>query len=271
MNKKFDIDTVIANKFPGKHIPSFIVNYLKRIIHQDDMNGILNRVGDKQGLEFLDGVLAEFNVSCSFVGEENLPGADSEPLLFVSNHPLGGMDGMVIMQMLCKRYNSNLRVFVNDFLMYVDGLKELFLPINKVGMQSRELSRIMAQEYSSTHHLLTFPAGACSRKIDGKIQDIEWRKNFIEKSVQYNRTIVPLYFEGRNSSFFYNLALWRKRLGIKMNIEMLYLVDEMFRQRGNHFVIHVGRPILPSTFTSQKTSRQWGMQVRQWVYDLANK
>lgn len=269
MNRKFDVDAVIAAKFPGRYVPGFVRNYFKRVIHQDDMNALLDAVGDKQGLEFLDAVLDSFGVSCSFVGEENLPPKGCEPLLFVSNHPLGGMDGMVIMQMLCRRYDSNLRVFVNDFLMYVDGLKELFLPINKVGMQSRELSRIMAEEYSSQHHLLTFPAGACSRKIDGKIQDTEWRKSFVEKSVAYNRTMVPLYFEGRNSDFFYNLALWRKRLNIKLNIEMLYLVDEMYRQRGNHFTIHVGKPIPPETFTNELTPRQWGMQVRKWVYELA--
>ncbi|MBQ9440742.1 MAG: 1-acyl-sn-glycerol-3-phosphate acyltransferase [Paludibacteraceae bacterium] len=271
MNKYFDIDAVISQKFPGRWVPQFLVNYLKRIVHQDDMNAILDRVGDKHGVEFLDGVLSEFGVSAEFVGIENLPPSDSEPLLFVSNHPLGGMDGMVIMQMLCHRYDSNLRVFVNDFLMFVDGLKELFLPINKVGMQSRELSRIMHDEYSSQHHLLTFPAGACSRKINGIIQDVEWRKNFIQNAVKYNRKIVPLYFEGRNSDFFYNLALWRKRLRIKVNIEMMYLVDEMFRQRGNHFLIHVGPPISPSTFTSELTSREWGMQVRSWVYSLGER
>ena len=266
MNKHFDIYSVIAQKFPGRRVPSFIVNYVKRIVHQDDMNAILDRVGDKQGVDFLDAVLGEFHVTAEFVGSENLPPVDAQPLLFVSNHPLGGMDGMIIMQMLCHRYDSNLRVFVNDFLMYVDGLKQLFLPVNKVGMQSRELSTIMHDEYSSRHHLLTFPAGACSRKINGVIQDIEWRKNFIQKAVQYNRTIVPLYFEGRNSNFFYNLALWRKRLGIKVNIEMLYLVDEMFKQQGNHFLIHVGKPIPPATFTPDKTPSEWGMTVRRWVY-----
>ena len=119
---------------------------------------------------------------------------------------------------LAKEYDGKVRFFSNDLLMFLKPMKEMFVPVNKFGTQAKGHAELMQQLYESENHLVTFPAGMCSRKVRGKIVDLEWKKNFITKAVQYKRDVVPVYFEGRNSNFFYALANVRKFLKIKFNI-----------------------------------------------------
>ena len=197
-------------------------------------------------------------------GTENMP-QTAEPLLFVANHPLGGLDGMLIALMLHNLRDRQLKVVVTDFLMYMQPLRDLFVPVNKTGDQSLEYARRQLQMWESDADVLTFPAGACARKINGKVTELPWKKSFVLKARQYHRDIVPIRFEGRNSDFFYNLALWRKRLAIKTNIERLYLVDEMFRARGKQFKICIGKPITWQSLDNSRTPEQWAMLIRDGI------
>jgi len=190
--------------------------------------------------------------------------------IFASNHPLGGLDGMATGMLIGKEYDGKVRFFSNDLLTNLEPLKEMFIPVNKLGSQSRQHAKMMDDLYNSENHLVTYPAGMCSRKINGKIVDPEWKKNFIAKAVQYQRDVVPIYFEGRNSNFFYNLARIRKFLGIKFNIEMMYLADEMFKQRGSKFTLTIGKPIPWQTFDKSKTQSEWAAWVKELVYKLKN-
>lgn len=262
-----DVEKVFADKNPQllKMIPFFIIRYLKRITHQDQINGIIANNSDKKGFEFSKAVLEDFGVNYNTIGLENIP--NSGRLLFASNHPLGGMDGIALITALGNRF-SNIKFPVNDILMNIKGLDNIFIPINKHGGHSKEAARTMEDAYESDAQILMFPAGMVSRKKKGIIADLEWKKNFIKKAIQHQRDIIPVHITGRNSDFFYNLANWRKRLGIKANIEMLYLADEMYKQKGQNITIQFGKPISWESIKNEGTFSEWAQKIKGMVYDL---
>ncbi len=246
-------------------LPGFVFRYLERIVHQKDINDFLGRHGDKFGLDFVRAAIEEFNVKVSVAGKENLPSEGR--FIFASNHPLGGFDGMILLDLISRDY-SEVRSLTNDILMNVTNLTDVFLPINKHGKLAVDVAEILDKAFRSDIQILTFPAGLVSRYIGGRVMDLEWKKNFITKSVQYQRDVIPVYFDGRNSNWFYNLYRFRKFFGIKANLEMFYLVDETFRHRNKSFRITFGKPIPWQTFDRSKTPMEWASWVKQQVYSL---
>ena len=273
---QFDIRTVLKQKAPKAHVPGFLIRYLERIAHIKQMNAFLRKYPDVKNYDFIRLVLdEELGCSASIDGIENIP-TDGKPLIFASNHPLGGLDGMIIAQMIHESRSSRgdsrpLKVIVNDLLMFMEPLAGLWAPVNKVGRLTKEQAQQQHALWESETDVLTFPAGICSRlqRIDGKwqIQDFEWQKNFIQRVREYQRDIVPIYFEGRNSKFFYTLAYIRKLLHIKLNIEMLYLVDEMYGAHGKHFKVHVLPPISYTSMDTPKSPKEWAAYIKQIVYN----
>ncbi|MDL2212513.1 1-acyl-sn-glycerol-3-phosphate acyltransferase [Bacteroides sp. OttesenSCG-928-D19] len=263
-----DIDKILRGKAPKhyKYIPGFLVSYLKKIIHQDEINVFLEESKGRVGVDFLEACMEFLDTKVDVKGLENLP---REGLCtFVSNHPLGGQDGVSLGYVLGKHYNGKVKYLVNDLLMNVKGLAPLFIPINKTGKQSKDFPRMVEAGFQSDNHMIMFPAGLCSRRRNGVIKDLQWSKTFVVKSVQTHRDVVPVHFEGRNSDFFYNLANTCKRLGIKFNIAMIYLVDEMFKNRHKTFTVTFGKPIPWQTFDKSKTPAQWAEYVKEEVYKL---
>lgn len=263
-----NIRKVLEQKAPSasKKIPGFLINYLVRTIHQDELNDIILRYQDKFGVDFMQSLIGYFDLKLDIHGEENLK-SDGR-FIFASNHPLGGMDGICLSAYIGRRYEGKIRYLVNDLLLYLQNLQSIFVPINKHGAQGRDNALRIEEAYASDNQIITFPAGLCSRKINGKIVDLDWKKSFIQKAVQYKRDIVPVYFDGQNSARFYRVANIRKRLGIKMNYEMIYLPDEMFRAKHKTFHIYFGKPIPWQTFTSGQKSVEWAEWVKQIVYHL---
>jgi putative hemolysin len=265
-----DVRAVLRRKAPAlaKRIPAFVVNGLCRLIHEDELNGIVERYRHLDGVAFMQALVEEFDVRLEPSGEEHLP-SDGHACIFASNHPLGGLDGICLAAYLGSRYDSNIYYLVNDLLLFVPNLQSIFVPVNKHGAQSREAAQRTDAAYRSGRHILTFPAGLCSRKQKGLIRDPEWKKSFIQKAVEYRRDIVPIHFEGRNSDFFYRLANIRKRSGIRMNIEMLYLPNEMFKNKHQSFRIRIGEPIPWQTFDRTKRWSEWAEWVKEKVYWLS--
>jgi len=267
---QLDVDKILADKNPKIHraLPRFVIRYLKRIVHQDDINEILRNFSDLRGAAFNDAALGFMGIKYRAHGVENLPKGGRN--IFVSNHPLGGLDGMVFMSELSKHFPA-IKFPVNDILLYIENYGDIFLPVNKVGSFGREAAQLMEEAYASDYQLLNFPAGICSRKIKGVITDLPWQKSFIVKAVQHQRDIVPCYFAGRNSSFFYNLANFRTAIRFKMNLEMLYLADEMFRQKGKDIDVYFGEPIPWQTFDRSKKPQEWAEMVREKTYNLPER
>lgn len=263
-----DIDKVLEAKSPKlkRLLPRFIVNYLKRIIHQDDINQFILKTTHIKGLSYADAIIEKFGAEVDIYGLENIP--SNSRLIFASNHPLGGLDGMAFLHAVGQRY-TDLKFPVNDILLYIRNFKDIFLPVNKVGTTSRHAAELMEEAFASDNQILMFPAGLCSRKKNGKIADLRWKKSFVSKAVQTQRDIIPVHITGQNSNFFYNLSNIRTRLGIKFNIEMIYLVDEMYRQQGQHIDVYFGKPIAWQTLKGQNPN-EVAQQIREISYDLIN-
>lgn len=266
---RINIESVLKDKAPKYYnkIPRFIINYLKRTVHQEDINGILERNKDLEGVEFMHALVdKEFNLTLNLEGEENIP--KEGRFVFTSNHPLGGLDGICLSSVLGEKFDGKIKYLVNDVLYYLEPLKPIFVPINKYGAQAKNSAQAINDAYTSDNQIITFPAGLCSRKINGNVVDLEWMKNFIVKSIEHKRDIIPIHFEGRNSNFFYNFANIRKFLGLKFNIELIYLPNEMYKNSNEEFKITFGKPISWQVFDKSKTTKQWAQYVKDIVYSM---
>ena len=269
--RTIDIDAILQSKMGNKarRVPRFIVNWLKHIAHQDEVNSFLWDAKDLQGTPWLQAGIDFLDNKIVVKGMENLPDdSDGKRYTFVSNHPLGGIDGIAIGSIIGKRYNDNFRYLVNDLLMNLPGLAPLCIPINKTGKQSRDFPAMVEAGFASDHHMVMFPAGLCSRKIKGEIHDLPWTKTFISKSVQTQRDVVPIHFSGQNSEKFYRIANICKALRLKFNFAMLFLADEMFKNRGKTFEVTIGKPIPWQTFDKSRKPKEWAQYVQDLVYKL---
>lgn len=269
--KTIDISDILRGKMgsKAKFVPSPLVKWLKHIVHQDEVNKYLWDSRHLTGVEWLEDCMRYLGMTLEIVGKENLPDKDDGKLYtFVSNHPLGGEDGVALGAVIGRHYDGRFRYLVNDLLMNLPGLAPLCIPINKTGSQSRSFPAMVEAGFRSDNHMLMFPAGLCSRRINGEIRDLPWKKTFITKSVETHRDVVPIHFGGRNSDFFYTLANVCKALGIKFNIAMLFLVDEMYKNVHKSFRIAIGKPIPWQTFDKSRTPAQWAQYVQDEVYKL---
>lgn len=269
MAQLIDIEAVVRNKFPKQYekIPGFVFSFVKWLICQKRMNEILTQLDGQEGVSFADGVTKILNVNYRMHGEDNMP--EQGRLIFTSNHPLGGFDGISYIKILGKRY-PKMKFIVNDMLMNIKPLKDVFLPVNTLGKQKRgDMNAIESAYHDDETQLMTFPAGFCSRYIDGKIQDIAWKKSVIRQAVDSQRDVVPMFFDGRNSITFYAVELLRRKLGMKFNIGLVLLPWQTVKTASNKtFDIYIGKPIPWQTFDDSKTTAQWAEWLREQTYSL---
>ena len=271
MEQTINIEKVLQEKMgaKAKYVPSFAVSWLKRIVHQDEVNKFLWESRDKTGVEWLEECVRYLDMTLQIEGAENLPSKDDGRLYtFVSNHPLGGEDGVALGAVIGRHYDGKFKYLVNDLLMNLPGLAPLCIPINKTGNQSRNFPAMVNAGFNSDYHMLMFPAGLCSRKTNGQIRDLPWKKTFISKSVQTQRDVVPIHFGGSNSEKFYRIANLCKTLGLKVNLAMLFLVDEMYKNVHKTFRVAIGKPIPWQTFDKSRTPAEWAQFVQDKVYEL---
>lgn len=269
--KTIDIDKILAGKM-GKRarlVPRFLVAWLKRLVHEDQVNQFLDDHSLLEGVEWLEACVKYLDMTLEIEGMENLPDKnDGRLYTFVSNHPLGGQDGVALGAIIGRHYDGNFRYLVNDLLLNLPGLKPLCIGINKTGRQSRNFPAMVEAGFKSDKHMLMFPAGLNSRKrADGSIHDLPWKKTFITKSVECHRDVVPIFFGGRNSERFYRIAKFSDKY-LPFNLAMLFLVDEMYRNVGKKFRVVIGKPIPWQTFDKSKTPMEWANFVEEKVYEL---
>ncbi len=263
-----DLDKVVKSKNKAlSNLPGFVMNYLKKIVHQTELNYIMKTYKDLEGLEFVSAVLQYFEIKTQCKGTENIP--KNGRFIFASNHPIGGVDGMIFMQEVGKFFGPT-KSMINDLLMNITNMQSLFVGVNKHGANSRQVLEEINNVFNSEQQILIFPAGLASRRQKSVIKDTEWKKTFITRAVKHKRDIIPVHISGRLSNFFYNLANLRKFLRIKANLEMLYLSDETFKQKKKSFVVTFGKPISYETFDNKYNHYQWAQLVKDHVYKLKN-
>ena len=265
---KIDVDQVLRARLPRhyRYIPRFVIRWLERTICQDQLNAILVKMAGKNSVDAATAALNEMHITLETSGLDNLPDGR---YMFVSNHPLGGLDGLALISLLGQRYDRNIKFLVNDLLMAVEPLRGVFLPVNKYGSQSRTYAAQIEEALKGDGQFITFPAGLCSRmQPDGAIADLPWQKAAVVHAVNHQRDIVPVYFNAQNSKFFYRFAKWRKKLGIKFNIELIFLPKEMIKQCGATLRVIIGEPI-PWTALDATRPKQEAARLRQTVIDMA--
>lgn len=265
---RIDIEEVLKSKGIQK-APKFLIRFLKRIAHQDELNDLLFKCRGLEGADFAKKALEILDVKYRIHNIENLPHSGGR-YIFASNHPLGGLDGLILISLIGQEM-GDVRFVVNDLLMFVKPLEPIFVPVSKFGKVNQGNADKINTAFESDAQMLYFPAGLCSRLIKGEIVDLEWKKTFVSKAVEYNRDIIPVHFSGKNSMFFYRLAKLRKFLGIKFNIEMMFLVDELYKQKGKTFDIYIRKPIPVSSITKEKNFKQWTEHIRNISYGSGNQ
>lgn len=262
-----ELDKIVASRPGGERIPKFIINWLKKFVHQDFLNSFF--VQGYEGAEFCRETLKYLDVKMEVEGLENLDLLpEGAHCTIASNHPLGGVDGVAVLGVVAEHFNGKIRLLVNDFLMAIKGLAPICVPVNKMGAQSRNLGMQVSEAYDSDNEIMIFPAGVCSRKIDGKVQDLEWKITFLKQSIRTGRYIIPVHFIAENSPRFYRVANWSKKLGIKFNLAMLFLPDELYKAQHKTFRMVIGKPIPPEFFDSSRSIYKWSQWLREETYKL---
>ena len=271
MKEKFiDIEKVIKDKNPKllKILPKFIVNYIKKIAHQNDVNDILHDFKDIHDYEFCAALIKRLNMKVTVSGQKNIPKEGG--IIFASNHPLGGMDAMALVTVI-EPYRKDVKFIVNDILLNLKNLTGLFVGVNKHGGNTKNSLKVIDDLFASDKAVFVFPAGMVSRRKKGIVADLEWKKTFITRAKKHEKTIIPVYVDGSLSNFFYRLSNLRTTLGVKANLEMLYLCDESFQQEDKTLNIIFGEPIPSSFFDSTKSDKEWSNWMEEKVHSMSNK
>ena len=266
-DKFIDIRKLIKSKNPTllKWLPGFIVRYFERILHQDEINQFIIDHKDVYDIEFCHAIMMYFNINIIIDGAEKIP--SNERIVIVMNHPLGGMDAMAFISGVA-HIRKDYKFIVNDLLLNLKNLQGLFVGVNKFGKNDGSTRNKIDNLFESDDTVCIFPAGKVSRRIKGQISDLEWKKTFVTLSRKYKRKIVPIYIDGELSNFFYRLFELRQRVGIKTNLEMMYLADEMFKQKDKTIRFTVRDNIDLETFYSDESDKEVSDRIRNILYDL---
>ena len=268
---KIDVDGIIRKRLPRhyRYIPRFLIRWVENIICQKRMNEMLVGLRGLYDADFCRGLLDQLRIQYEIKNAENLPQVEKKRFLLVSNHPLGALDGVVMIDYLTRLYGGKVKFVVNDLLLAISPLKGVFVPINKHGRQSRKASCDVDEAFASDDPVIVFPAGMCSRRqSDGSICDLEWKKMFVNKAVEHQRDIIPVYFNAQNSSFFYKFAKFRTRIGLKFNVEMILLPREMLNKEDARFEMVVGKPIEYQELKNGKYAKEQAAEIKELVYKL---
>lgn len=267
-SKYVDVEEMLGPKL-RKKMPRFLINYLKKIAHEADLNDAIDKSNGIVGEEFLRFALDYLDITYTVVGEEHLPKDGN--FIFVGNHPLGGADALIVGDIVRKHY-GNIRFIANSLLAEMKPLASLFVSVNLLGgQQTRDLGVLMEDLFESGNQVAIFPAGTCAKRINGKITEMPWKKMFVTRAKKFQRDVIPIHCTGRNSNWFYFISNVSRFLGLKVNIGMMYLVDELFKAQHKHFTVTIGEPIPWQTFDSSKSDAQWANHVRKMVIGLGEQ
>ena len=262
-----DVEKVIGDKNPKllKRLPRFVLNYLKKILHQEEVNRIISDNKGVKGVQFCRNVIKEFNINAKIIGIENAPKEGG--VTFASNHPLGGMDALAFIDQF-SHYRNDIKFIANDILLNLEPMRDIFVGVNKHGNTAVPSLKNVDATLASDESVVIFPAGLVSRRKNGKVEDLEWKKTFVTRAKRHKVPIVPVYIEGSLSNFFYRLSNLREMLGIKVNIEMLYLVNELFKQKNRDITITFGQAIQAKDLDNSKKDIEWAQNIKRKVYAL---
>jgi putative hemolysin len=198
---------------PGIRRP--MAGMLGRLADEDGFNRVLERVGDSEGLDFVERVLDVLGTSyhVNQRERENIP-VDGG-LLVVANHPLGMQDALALLQ-LVSSVRSDVRILGNDWLAVVPQLRKLLLPVDVFGNGATSRLRGIYRALDNGEALIVFPAGEVSRVGPAGVRDGRWSDGFARLSLRSKAPVLPVHVAARNSTMFYGLSMLAKPLSTAM-------------------------------------------------------
>ena len=264
-SKFIDVDKVLTEKAPGlkKWMPGFVLNWLKRKLHEEEINAVMDELKDVHGVEFNNRGLDKLGAKIVSTNAHFIPKHGG--IILAANHPLGGLDGMAFVKTIAE-VRPDIHFVVNDVLKNLKNYGDVFIGINKIKSTSATSLRTIESVLMTDDAIGFFPAGLVSRKQNGVIMDLDWKKSFVTQAIDHKRMIVPVFIEGQNSKFFYNFARFRKRIGIKANIEMLFLPDEMFKQKNQTIKVHFSKAFDPAILDKSRSHKGWADHIKKYIY-----
>ena len=262
-----DLNKVLGPKL-SKKLPGFVKRFIARRLHVKEINDCVMHAEHYAGVGFFDEALKYVGITYRVRGEENID--LSKKYIYVCNHPLGGPEALIIGSIFRKIYGDGFTVPSNQILYNLKPLQEFFVPVSVGGKQGRDIAEKVASMFESGKRVLVFPAGLCARTFKGVVTEMPWKKMFVAQARKYQRDVVPVHISGHNSKWYFFLSWLSRTLKLKFNIGMIFLVDELFKQRGNEFVITFGKPIEYDRFDKTKTDLQWADEVKNIVKNLAS-
>ena len=262
-----DLNKVLGPKL-SKKLPGFVKRFIARRLHVKEINDCVMHAEHYAGVGFFDEALKYVGITYRVRGEENID--LSKKYIYVCNHPLGGPEALIIGSIFRKIYGDGFTVPSNQILYNLKPLQEFFVPVSVGGKQGRDIAEKVASMFESGKQVLVFPAGLCARTFKGVVTEMPWKKMFVAQARKYQRDVVPVHISGHNSKWYFFLSWLSRTLKLKFNLGMIFLVDELFKQRGNEFVITFGKPIEYDRFDKTKTDLQWADEVKNIVKNLAS-
>ncbi|MDB2606729.1 lysophospholipid acyltransferase family protein [Zobellia sp.] len=248
---------------------TFLAWGLLRVTRISNMNKRYDKMSHLNGPDFLDAVLEAYEIDYE-IPEEDLKRLPKEgAFITVSNHPLGGMDGIVLLKLML-RHRSDYKVMANFLLQRFKPLAQYIFPVNPFE-DRKEVKSSMAGFKNAMLHLREghpvgiFPAGEVSTKKEGKIAvDKAWEETAVKLIRKAEVPVVPIYFHAKNSKLFYRLAK------ISDVFRTAKLPSEVYSQRFRPIKIRIGQPISVATQKEQETLEEYTELLRKKTYILAN-
>lgn len=248
---------------------TFIGWVLLRILRISAINKIYDNNKNKSDLDFLNGVLDDCNIKFE-IPEEDLKRIPKEgPFITVSNHPLGGIDGVLLLKLLVEK-RADYKIIANFLLHKITPLKPYVMPVNPFEDRKDAKSSLAGVKNALLHlregkPLGIFPAGEVSTYKDGKLNvDKPWEEGAIKLIKKANVPVIPIYFHAKNSRFFYFLAK------ISDTLRTAKLPSELMSQRGKVIKVRIGKPISVKDQNEYKEIPAFYEFIRKKTYMLAN-
>lgn len=269
-SSRFDLEALLHRYQPklAARLPALAWISLRWLLVEGKVNRTLASLENTHPQHFSDHALRMLGVNVSVNGAP-FPAAKERPV-FVCNHPTGGLDGLITIAILQKRY-PGLRVVANTVLGTVDQLGSILVPVD-VFANPKQALKPMTQAFSGNEPLLIFPAGRTARmNEDGELDDGDWSAVALKLAAKSGRVITPLHLNGRNSPRFYWLAQCRKRLNITLNLEMFLLARELINPHQKCFQLYVGRAQQASVVSQRMSTFEAAQHLKALSYQLAHE